>query len=103
MIRQVMPEFRDKKNVIILCDNWYVKQNLVSIVDEYENLDLIGNARSASVIYDLPPAPTGREVKPPKHGRHLSISLSAEKIRDYFTGSRCVLTNTLGQGRCRRM
>ncbi len=56
MVRQVMLEFRDKKNVIILCDNWYIKQNLVSIVDEYENLDLIGNARSDSVIYDLPPA-----------------------------------------------
>ncbi len=100
MVRQVMPEFRDKKNVIILCDSWYVKQNLVSIVDDYENLDLIGNARSDSVIYDLPPAPTGRKGRPPKHGRRLSIyedfSLSAEKIGDYFTGSRRVLTNIFG-------
>lgn len=53
MVRQVMSEFSQKKNVIILCDSWYMKQNLVSIVDEYENLDLIGNARSDSVIYDL--------------------------------------------------
>lgn len=100
MVRQVMPEFRDKKNVIILCDSWYVKQNLVSIVDDYENLDLIGNARSDSVIYDLPPAPTGRKGRPPKHGRRLSIyedfSLSSEKIGDYFTGSRRVLTNIFG-------
>jgi len=100
MVRQVMPEFRDKKNVIILCDSWYVKQNLVSIVDDYENLDLIGNARSDSVIYDLPPAPTGRKGRPPKHGHRLSIyedfSLSAEKIGDYFTGSRRVLTNIFG-------
>ena len=34
MIRQVMPEFHSKDHVIILCDNWYTKQNLVSIVDE---------------------------------------------------------------------
>ena len=61
MVRQVMQEFREKKNVIILCNSWYVKQNLVSIVDEYENLDLIGNARPDSVIYNLPPAPTGRK------------------------------------------
>ena len=54
MVRQVMPEFRDKKNVIILCDSWYVKQNLVSIVDEYENLDLIGNARSAWIQETMP-------------------------------------------------
>ena len=100
MVRQVMPEFGEKKNVIILCDSWYVKQNLVSIVDEYENLDLIGNARSDSVIYDLPPAPTGKKGRPAKHGRRLSIYedfiLSAEKIGDYYTGSRRVIANIFG-------
>ena len=59
MVRQVMPEFSQQKNVIILCDSWYMKQNLVSIIEEYENLGLIGNARSDSVIYDLALAPTG--------------------------------------------
>ena len=38
--------------VITLCDSWYTKQNLVSIVDEYPNLDLIGSARIDSVMYD---------------------------------------------------
>ena len=52
MVRQVMPEFSSQKNVIILCDSWYTKQNLVSIVEEYPNLDLIGNARADSIIYD---------------------------------------------------
>lgn len=75
-VRQVMPEFRKKKNVIILCDSWYVKKDLVCIVDEYENLDLIGNARSDSVIYDLPPAPrqkrqTGKTWLPPVYIRRL--------------------------------
>ena len=41
MVRQVMPEFSQQKNVIILCDSWYMKQNLVSIIEEYENLDLM--------------------------------------------------------------
>ena len=76
MVRQVMPEFHAQKNVIILCDSWYVKQNLVSVVEEYENLDLIGNARTDSVIYDLAPLPTGKEGRPAKHGRRLS---SADK------------------------
>lgn len=101
MVRQVMPEFREKKHVIILCDSWYVKKDLVSIVDEYENLDLIGNARSDSVIYDLAPAPTGKKGRPKKHGRRLSIYedfvLSAEKIGGYYTGSRRVLTNIFGK------
>ncbi len=59
MIRQVMPEFHSKDHVIILCDSWYTKQNLVSIVDEYPNLDLICSARIDSVMYDLAPARTG--------------------------------------------
>ena len=52
MVRQVMPEFSQQKNVIILCDSWYTKKNLVSIIDEYPNLDLIENARADSIIYD---------------------------------------------------
>ena len=49
----VMPEFHSKDHVIIPCDSWDTKHNLLSIVDEYPNPDLIGNARSASVMYDL--------------------------------------------------
>lgn len=100
MVRQVMPEFQEKKNVIILCDSWYVKKNLVSIIEEYQNLDLIGNARSDSVIYDLAPERTGRRGRPAKHGRRLSIEtdfpLSDEKIGNYYTGVRRVLTNIFG-------
>lgn len=101
MVRQVRTEFREKKNVIILCDSWYVKKDLVSIVDEYENLDLIGNARSDFVIYYLAPAPTGKKGRTRKHGWLLSIYedfvMSAEKIGGYYTGSRRVLTNIFGK------
>ena len=68
MIRQVMPEFIQKRQVIILCDSWYAKKKLVSIVDEYPNLNLIGNARCDFVLYDLSKAPTGRRGRPAKHG-----------------------------------
>lgn len=100
MVRQAMPELKAKKNVIILCDSWYVKRNLVFIVDRYKNLDLVGSTQSESVIYDLPPpVPAGRKGRPPKRGR-LSIYedfvLSTEKIGDYYTGSRRVLTNIFG-------
>ena len=55
MVRQVMPEFHGKKNVILLCDSWYIKKTFTAIVEEYANLDLIGNVRSDSVLYDLAP------------------------------------------------
>ena len=45
MVRQVMPVFSSQKNVVILCDSWYAKKDLVSVVDEYPNLDVICNAR----------------------------------------------------------
>ena len=100
MVRQVMPELRDKNNVIILCDSWYAKKNLVRIVDEYPNLDVVCNARYDSVIYETAPEPTGRRGRPAKHGRRLSVqddfTLSDEKVGDYYTGVRRVLTNIFG-------
>ncbi|KAI4449869.1 hypothetical protein C823_004402 [Eubacterium plexicaudatum ASF492] len=70
-------------------------------MDEYENLDLIGNARSDSVIYDLPPQRTGKRGRPALHGKKLSIqddfTLSDEKIGDYYMAVRHVLTNIFGK------
>ena len=100
MIRQVMPEFLSKEHVIILCDSWYTKKNLVSIIDEYPNLDLIGNARIDSVMYDLAPERTGRRGRPAKHGKRLCVetdfTFSKEKIGDYYTGVRRVFTKIFG-------
>ena len=100
MIRQVMPEFQEKKQVIILCDSWYTKQTLVSIVDEYQNLDLIGNARIDSIMYDPAPAHTDRRGRPAKHGKRLSVetdfAFSNEKIGDYYIGAHRVITNLFG-------
>lgn len=100
MIRRVMPEFTNVKDVIILCDSWYTKKNLVCIVEEYDNLNLIGNARSDSVMYDLPTAPTGKRGRPAKHGKKISIddvTLSDEKIGDYYIGVKKVLTNIFSE------
>lgn len=73
MVRQVMPEFGKKKNVIFICDRWYMKQGLVCVVDKYENLDTVGNVRSDSVLYGLAPQPTGRRGRPVTHGGRISI------------------------------
>lgn len=87
-------------DVIILCDSWYVKKNLVSVVDDCPNLDLVGNAGSDSVIYDFASAPTGKRGRSVTHGRRLSIErnfdLSERKVGDCHTGCRRVLTNIFG-------
>ena len=101
MVRKVMPTLSHIRNVILLCDSWYAKKTLVSIVDEYDNLDIICNVRNDSVIYDLAPEKTGKRGRPAKHGKRLSLeddfSLSDEKIGDYFIGVRRVLSNLFGE------
>ena len=101
LVHQIMPSLSGVKNVILLCDSWYAKKNLVRIVDEYENLDIICNARNDSVIYDLAPPKNGKRGRPPKHGKRLSLkddfSLSEEKIGDYYIGVRRVLSNIFGE------
>lgn len=101
MIRQVMPEFIQKRQVIILCDSWYMKKPFTGLVDEYKNLDLIGNVRSDSVLYDLPPAPTGKRGRPATHGKRLSIdsdfTFSDEKVNGYYIGKRKVRTTVFGK------
>lgn len=96
MVRQVMPELKSKQ-VIILCDGWYVKRPFAQVIKEFDNLNLIGNARVDSAIYELPPAPTGKKGRPRKHGNKLSIyddfRLSEEKIGDYYIASKKVITN----------
>ena len=100
MIRQVMPECQKQKNVILLCDSWYMKKPLVSIPEEYPNLDMIGNVRADSVLYDLPPERTGRKGRPAGHGNQLSIEtdfiFSDKKIDGYFIAVRPVITNLFG-------
>lgn len=101
MVRKVMPTLSGIRNVILLCDSWYAKKNLVGIVDEYENPDIICNARTDSVIYDLAPPKTGKRGRPAKHGKRLStendFTFSDEKIGDYFIGVRRVLSNLFGE------
>ena len=102
MIRQVMPEFSQKNQVIVMCDSWYTKKPFTGLVDEYKNLHLIGNARSDSILYDLSPASTRKRGRPATHGKHLSIekdfTLSDEKLNGYYMGKRQVRT-TLFKGR----
>lgn len=100
MVANAMPTFSGKHNIILLCDSWYAKKDLLRLADDYATLDIICNARSDSAIYDFPPERTGKRGRPAKHGKKLSIyedfSLCNEKIGDYFTGFRKVLTNIFG-------
>ena len=71
------------------------------MVDEYENLDIICNARNDSVIYDLAP-PKKRKKEDALKTWETAVykddfSFSEEKIGDYYIGVRRVLSNIFGE------
>ena len=98
MIRDVMPSLSNQRNVIILCDSWYTKTELLSLTKEYGNLGLIGNVRIDTALYGPPPAPTGKRGRPRTRGEKLCLDdfeLTDKRVGDYFVGHRKVVTNLL--------
>ena len=96
MIREAMKSMADisKAKVILLCDSWYPKGEVLETVSSYENLDLIANVRSDTVVYDLPQV-TGKRGRPAKKGKKLSVydDFSFAEIGRYFIAARTVMTN----------
>jgi len=85
-----------ERQVILLCDSWYPKAEAAALVDQYENLKLVCNARTDTVLYGLPPAPTGKKGRPRKKGGRISledIHLSELKTGDCLVGMMPVVTS----------
>ncbi len=101
MVRRAMETIGPDRQVFLLCDSWYPKGCVASLVDEYLNLDIICNARIDTVMYDLPPNRTGRRGRPKKYGERLSpedFELESPKTGDWKIGVHPVLTR-LWRGR----
>lgn len=93
LVKAVMPLLGDYQ-VILLCDSWYPKGEVIDTVKQYPNLDLIAAVRWDTALYDLPPASTGKRGRPRKYGDPIDIkSLHYEKIGDYHVATKQVLTN----------
>ena len=96
LVEQAMKVIGSKRQVILLCDSWYPKSEITELIERYDNLHLICNVRSDTVLYDLPPTPTGKRGRPRKRGERLSLKqfeLSEPEHGDYQIGTRQVLTN----------
>ena len=51
----------------------YPKAEITELIKRYDNLHLICNVRSDTMLYDLPPKPTGKRGRPKKQGALLSL------------------------------
>lgn len=96
MVRSVMPELVSCRQVILLCDSWYPKKTVPGLVDEFENLEIICNARIDTVLYNLPGEHTGKRGRPRIRGERAdirSVRLEKPEGADYYMGCLEVITN----------
>ena len=100
MVTQIMQDLTSKRT-ILLCDTWYAKQEVTALVDKFPQLDIVCNVRKDTVLYELPPEPSGTRGRPKKYGKRISLekdfSLSEEPIDGYYTGVQRVLSNLFGE------
>ena len=79
---------------------YFLLAQRVELPQQYDNLDLICNVRHDTVLYDFPPAKTGKKGRPKVKGRKLSFDDFTFSIVDgtgYAVGSRQVITNLFGK------
>jgi len=94
IICDTMKTLANIPTVILMCDSWYPKGEVLETVSSYENLELIANVRVDTVLYDLPQS-TGKRGRPAKKGGKLSIysDFRFTEIGKYFIAARTVITN----------
>ena len=99
MIDLAMEILADSPMVILLCDSWYPKGEVIETVMKYKNLELIANVRVDTCIFNLPPKETGKRGRPALKGEQLDIhtDFNFMCVGDYFIAVRTALTNLFEQ------
>ena len=99
LVRDAMSVFGPEQAVVLCCDSWYPKGEILKLVQEFQNLTLICNVRSDTALYSLPPERTVKRGRPRVWGTRLSLQdFELKEIPDtnYLAGSRPVMTRLLG-------
>ncbi len=89
------------RQVILLCDSWYPKAEVVALVGRFGNLGMVCNIRVDTALYGLPPAKSGKRGRPRKRGDRIlldGVALSEPESRDWLVGVVPAITN-LWKGR----
>jgi len=100
LIKLAMKEIGSDRNVIVCCDSWYPKAEMVRLPEEFENLEMICNVRSDTALYELPQPHTGKRGRPRIRGERISLqdfSLKEIKGKDMSVGEKTVMTNLFGK------
>lgn len=93
---QAMKTIGPQRQVILLCDSWYPKAEVAALVEQFENLEIVCNARVDTALYGPAPARTGKRGRPRKRGDRISLDeivLNEPKNGDWLIGIMPVITN----------
>lgn len=102
MIENILPELNTCNKVVLLCDSWYPKGEILDLVMTTDKLELICNVRIDTVLYDLPPERTAKRGRPRIRGNRLELEdIPLEDLNElegekYFIGHKTVITNLFG-------
>lgn len=100
LVREAMHVIGSAQPVVLCCDSWYPKGEILKLVQEFQNLTLICNVRSDTALYDLPPERTAKRGRPRVWGTRLSLKdfvLKEVPGTDYLAGSKPVMTRLFGR------
>jgi len=97
MITEAMCELGDCQMVILLCDSWYPKGEVIATVVAHANLELIANVRIDTAMFELP-VRTPNRGRPAKKGKSVGIrnDFIFERADRYWVATKTVLTNLFG-------
>ena len=96
LVAQAMKVMDSERQVILLCDSWYPKAEVVALVEQFDNLEMVCNVRVDTALYGLPPAKTGKKGRPRKRGDRIQLDkivLDNSKSGDWLIGMMPVITN----------
>ena len=93
---QAMKTIGPQRQVILLCGSSYPKAEVAALVEQFENLEMVCNARGDTALYGLAPARTGKRGRPRKRGERIlldKITLNKPQNGDWLIGIMPVITN----------
>lgn len=100
LVRSAMNTFDHKQPVVLCCDSWYPKGEMLKLVQEFQNLTMICNVRSDTAFYSLPPKKANKRGRPKIWGTRLSLEdFELKEIPDtnYLVGFKPVMTRLFGK------
>ncbi|GAW65092.1 hypothetical protein Lacidipiscis_02321 [Ligilactobacillus acidipiscis] len=98
MAQQALQVIGDQQHIILECDSWYPKKDVLDFVKDHGNVDFIANIRKDTALYQLPQR-TGRPGRPRKYGQKFKSTEIALTDQDdhYAVGMTKCMTKLFGQ------